>query len=359
MTTTRIDYESDLPARLRLKGPPEVRPWHTLRPKRDGSPCVLRRKFGYVRTRHATLGKLEAAMRVAQKEQSAQPEEKRDSYKLKSLQARIDNAREWLNFSVKTLEEHCKFACSRFDGSLDEKTGRQSIYSRSTANASRRERHKKTQDLVNYYLQELPTYIACCAVAANTVGRDAAMERLIEVARPVVEHVKKTSGIEPEDAEARAWQYLWEKTAHKFDPASEKSNMARFTTYFAMHAKRATQKRTKADAGIGEHRVPGSRGEQDRYIRVSSICSSDETDHSSDAFHPGTYDVDIVTRTAVAQALARLDEDERRFAIMRFVENTSLRTIADDYGVGFSVVRRLDKELRAKLRDFLGDFQVD
>lgn len=330
-----------------LKGPPEVRPWHTLNPRRDGSPCVLKRKFGYVKTRHKNLADAEHLLA----EVSARPASERHPQAVENLTASVENWRKWLMFSIQTLQEHCRFAVGRFDGSLAEvrtlvdKNG----FTRKWGQTRDPKKAKETRRLVNYYLAQLSPFIACCAVSTGTSGQNEAMRLLMQIAQPVVEKVKRESGREPEEAEQLAWKYLFEKTAHKFDPSSEKSNMAAFNTFFTYGAKRATQKRTKNDAAPGEIKING------RYVRRGTLHSRDE-DSDSAMFHPGTYDEDPVTRAAVANALSRLNDVEKRFAVMRFVESMSLRQIASENGISTHQARNLEKSVGERLRDLLCDF---
>jgi len=334
-----------------LKGPPEVRPWHTLNHKRDGSPCVLSRKFGYVRTRHENLAKAERLLA----EVSALPEDQRHPRAIENLRASVNNWRSWLMFSCQTLEQHCRFATARFDGSLDKvrpiftKNGKPRKCDYAGGSGRLLKKAAKTQRLVNYYLGELPTYIACCAVSAGTSGQNEAMKMLMQIAKPVIEKFKRESGREAEVAEQLAITYLFEKTAGKFNPASPQSNMATFNTFFTYGAKRATQKRTKNDAAPGEIKIG------DRYVQRGTLHSRDE-DSDSAMFHPGTYDEDPVTRAAVASALSRLSEDEKGFAIMRFVEGMSLRQIASEHGITTHRARNMEKVVGEQLRELLCDF---
>jgi hypothetical protein len=336
-----------------LKGPPEVRVWHTLNYRRDGSPCVLKRKFGYVKTRHENLAKAEALLKKTEEI----PERQRHPAAVENLTRSVENWRNWLMFSCQTLEQHCRFAMSRFDGTLDEirpilvKNGEIR-----KCGASRDP--KKTADvrrLVNHLLSQLPAYIACCAVAAGTSGQNDAMKLLMQIATPVVEKVKRECRREHDLAEQLAWKYLFEKTVHKFNPASDKSNMAAFNTFFTWGARRATQKRTYNDAAPGEIKLPGKDG---KFVARGTLHSQDSDDRS-DMYHPGTYDEDPVTRAAVANALSGLTEDERQFAIMRFVEHTSLRKIAVESGISTHTAKSMEKVVGEKLRGLLCDFAGD
>ena len=347
-----------------LKGPPEVRPWHALNPRRDGSPVVLRRKFDYVKTRHNDLAKAERRLEQA----LAVPEHQRHPECVENLRLAVANWRRWLMFSIQTLEQHCKFALARLDGTLDrehpnfDKNGRQVKYGRTRPKkqGSKQEsaRKQKVRKLVDYFLAELPTYVACCAVAAGNSQQDEAMALLMRVARPVVEKCKRDSGREPEEAEQLAWQYLFEKTARKFNPASDDSNGAAFNTYFTWGARRATQKRTYADAAPGEVKLPAKDGEKSRFVKRGTLHTQDEEGDSA-MFHPGTYDDDPVTRTAVASALSKLTEEERSFAVMRFVERAPLRQIAEEGGMTTYQAKRMEKQVGNRLRELLCDFAVE
>jgi RNA polymerase sigma factor (sigma-70 family) len=331
-------------------GPPEVKPWHTLT---RAEPCVLDRKFGYVKTRHKNLAKAERQLA----EVSALPANQRHPDAIHHLTDRVARQRAWLLYSIQTLEEHCKFAVARLDGTLDKvrplrtKTGKTRKWG-STGGSGRGRNTKDVRRKVEYLRSELPAYIACCAVAAGTSDQNEAMKLLMQIAKPVVEKVKRESGREPELAEQLAWNYLWEKTAVKFNPASKKANMAKFNTYFTSHAKRATQIRTRNDAPPGRMKING------KFVARASLHTGDD-DRDSALFHPGTYDEDSTTRGAVAAALGRLTEEERSFAFLRFVERTSLRKIAEDGGLSVHHVRRLEKEIGEKLRGFLCDFAVE
>jgi len=336
--------------RQELKGPPTARPWHTLNPKRDGSPCVLKRKFDYVLTRHKVLAKAEALLKTTK----ALPETHRHPEAVEDLTRSVDNHRAWLLHSIQTLEQHCRFAVSRFDGSYDEmhpvftKTGKQI-----KRGASRHpEEAAKVQKLVSYYLAQLSAYIACCAVSTQTSGQNEAMKLLMQIAKPVIEKVKRECGREQDEAEQLAITYLFEKTVHIFNPASPQANMAAFNTFYTYGAKRATQKRTKNDAAPGECKLPGKDG---RFVTRGTLHSRDE-DRDSSMFHPGTYDEDPLTRAAVGNALSRLSAEEKTFAIMRFVEQQSLRQIATENGISTHIAKNLERAVGEKLRGLLCDF---
>ena len=340
-----------------LKGPPEVRLWNTLNPRRDGSPCVLERKFGYVKTRHENLAKAERQL----SEVKALPAVERHPSAAENLKNRAENHRAWLMFSIQTLEQHCLFAVSRFDGALDAvqpattpsgKLRQRGKVGGGAPKGCRRKKAVDVQRLVNYYRAELPTYLACCAVSTGTSGQNEAMKLLMRISQPVIAKVVRTSGREAEVAEQLAITYLFEKTAAKFNPADPRSNMAAFNTFFTYGAKRATQKRTKADAAPGEIKLPGKDG---KFVRRGTLHSYDE-DNNSDMFHPGTYDDDQVTRSAVANALSSLAEDEKQFAIMRFVEKMSLRQIADENEITTHCARGMEKRVGGRLRELLCDF---
>jgi len=343
-----------------LKGPPEVRSWKALNPRRDGSPCVLERKFGYVKTRHETLAKAER--RLA--EIKALPAVERHPGAIEDQARRIENHRAWLMFSVQTLEQHCLFATSRFDGRLDAvqpsttSSGKPQARGKFGGGAPKGQRQKKaadTQRLVNYYRAELPTYVACCAVSAGHSGQNEAMKLLMQIAQPVVAKVVRTSGREAEVAEQLAFIYLFEKTATKFNPVDPKSNMAAFNTFFTYGAKRATQKRTKADAAPGEIKLPGKEG---KFAQRGTLHSRDD-DGDSAMVHPGTYDEDPITRESVANALSSLTEDEKQFAVMRFIEKVSLRQIADESEVSLHLTRKMEKRVGDRLRELLCDFAAE
>lgn len=346
-----------------LKGPPSVRLWPTLNPKRDGSPCVLKRKFGYVKTRHNSLAKAEK--HLVELKESPQPtsprKTRRHTQSIENLTLLVENYRAWLMFSIQTLDQHCRFAVARFDGSLDEikpiftSVGNQRTRGKTGGNGRTPRRTAEVQRLVNHYLAQLPAFIACCAVSSGISDQNDAMKLLMKIAKPVIEKVKWECGREQDEAEQLAITYLWDKTVHKFNPASEKSNMAAFNTFFTWGARRATQKRTKNDAAPGEIKMPGKDG---KFVTRGTLHSRDE-DSDSALFHPGTYDEDPVTRAAVADALLRLTEEERSFAILRFVECVSLRQIANDNGISVYIARNKERAVSERLRELLCDFAVD
>lgn len=332
--------------RQKLHGPPTVRQWHSLNPRRDGSPCVLKRKFGYVKTRHENLARVERLLETVQ----TLPTSQRHPQAVENLTGSVKNHRAWLMFSCQTLEEHCKFAVSRFDGSLDELKPLESGRKRGKTGGNGRTKEKAgaTRRLVTYLRGELPTYIACCAVSARTSGQNEAMKLLMQIAKPVVEKVKRESGREPDVAEQLAWTYLFEKTATKFDPASEKSNMARFNTYFTPGARRATQIRTANDAPPGKMKVRG------KFVTRGTLHTDEDSD--SALYHPESYDKDSTITESVQEALKLLEEDERRFAVLRFVENVPLRDLAAEYEISVHRIRKLEADVMTKLQGFLSAY---
>ena len=330
-------YKSTKP----LVGPIDVTPWHELT---RASPCELDRKFGYVRTRHKNLAKAERLLIKV----SALPVNQRHPDAIDNLNARANNHRAHLAFCCRTLEEHCKFAVARFDGSLDKlkplahgkKRGKTGGNGRTPKAAA------KIKRLVNYYLNELPTYFACCAVSEGTSGQDDAMRLLMQTAAPVVAMIRKKSPRGPEMAEQLAWEALWQKASPKFDPT--KSNMPRFNTYFCQWARRVNQVRTYADYPPGTIKIDG------KFVVPSSL-SVDE-DHGSDMRHPEVYDKDFVLQNAVQTAMAGLSETQREFAQLRWIEKAPVRVLTERLGLSKHMLRKLEVSVAEKLQYVLRDF---
>lgn len=370
-----------------LAGPPAVRPWHELNEKRDGSPCVLERKFGYVRTRHRNLAKAEALLT----EVKALPANKRHPQAVENLTMRRDNAQAWLDFSIATLEEHLRFATSRYDGTLDEVRPLKSGRKRGTG---KRAVIAKTRKLVTYYNEALEEFKLAAAAAAGTwkrtvcgggkpcaeyrsgktkiklsnnkvivackhiiaeqeraplpghTGTNEAVEALIEHAKPVIETFKRKSGREPEVAEQLAFIEVVE-TAARFDPTE--GRRAKFNTYYTYRCRRATQIRAAKDAPPGKTMLKGK-------IIARGTIHVQNDDERSDFRHPSVEDTGFEAKQAVASALATLTTEEQEIAQRYFMEKTSLRDLAKERDCSMHQIRKLVKQVTEKLQGLLKDF---
>jgi len=350
----------------KLSGPPEVRPWHSLNEKRDGSPCVLARKFGYVRRHHRRVAEAEARLAKAKAEEKrrSRPRPKM----IENLTRRVANRRAWLEFSTRTLEEHCRFAVARYNGELDAFLGRKAERRRGrTGGGGGRKKAAEIQKLVNYYLGILPTFKLAAAAAAGAWQDPAhaddgrytrlpghaesndALVALMKQGRNVINYCKQTSAREQDDSEQLAWMAVLE-TAAAFDPTA--SNMAQFNTYLSWKARRRTQVRKDTDCRPGTMRIKG------RIISRRSLELNDDDDSTNRPamLHPEHYDEDISIKSAVSDALAALNDEEREIAVSYFMEKTSLRKLATERDTTVHKVRQLVAVVRKKLQGSLAAF---
>ena len=329
---------ADSATKTARKGPPAVRDWWTLNPKRDGSPCVLKRKFGYVKTHYNKLADAEAKLAEAKK----LPEGRRRERKVEDLTDRVENRRAWLQFSVDTLRAHCHFAVARYTGELERVNPSGTGKKRGVTPGKKKAR--EIRKLVTYFEGIIPVYLQCLAVAEGTSDRDEAMESLMTTAKPVVEVWKRKSGREADEAEQLAWIEII-TTAKKFDPTS--SNMSQFNTYFSWRARRATQIRKDSDCPPGRQRIKGK-------IVTRGTIHMDGDDGDTAAFHPTVEDDhNNEAKSAVHEALAALSETEREIAVAHLMEGISLRKLAEIRGETVHAVRKQVNDVKDKLRGAL------
>lgn len=365
----------------KLIGPPNVRPWHKLNTMKDGVPCVLERKFDYVRGRHRRLAKVEAQLRECR----ALPAEQRHPDAIENLTMRRDNAKAWLEFSLATLEEHLRLATARSDGSLDALHPLPSGGKRSVSD--------KVAKLVAYYNEALEEFklaaaasagiwkrtvcgggkpcaeyrsgetkfkvgnkeiVACKHVIADHerkplpghAGTDDAVKALIEHAKPIIETFKRKSGREAEVAEQLAWIEVVE-TAARFDPTEGRG--ARFNTYYTYRCRRATQIRSPKDAPPGKTMIKG------KLIARGTIHPHDD-ERSPDLYHPTVVENHDGAKEAVANALALLSTEEQEVATRHLIEKVSLRKLAEERGVSLHQIRKLVTSVTTKLQASLKEF---
>lgn len=309
-----------------LKGPPAVIPWYERDPRRDGSPCVIARKFGYVLTHHKRLKEAEDALKAAR-------ERRASSCVIADLEARVANQMAWLKFSEDTLESCLKFAQARLDGSLEQ-------YQPSVKGRGKTNKHYHEQIL--HYVRVFESWKLAKTAAAGHSKSNEAMEKLMSYSEAVVAVFRRKSGREADDADQQAMLGLLQ-AANEYDPLNEKR--ASFNTFARWKIMRATQIRKASHCAPGKTMVNG------KIVTRGHIEVTDE-ESRSDAFHPVTQH-DDARELDVQHALAQLTEDERELIDQHVMQNVSIRQLAEERGQSVHVLRNTIKKAKEKLARLL------
>lgn len=363
-----------------LKGPPAVRPWATMDHTKDGSPCVIKRRFGYWQTNLNRLSRAEKKL----SDYRAQPKSKQHDVDITALQARIDNRLAWVEFSAATLQNSIRFARARItpDGedykllmklcpqcgtdteTLDAEkpfvtgkleSGKRRVcclaccdsgeYVSVKKEIDRRpigRMNKKFHDDLRYFDRVLEQFfLAKKSVAGNSLSADAFSE-LRDLTGKTVGHFKNQSAREADDAEQAAVLGLME-AARKFDPDPKVSKRAKFTTYASLWIRRRAQARKTS------HCKPGVAIIKGKHVSTARIDMTDNDEGHADRFHPGTSKPNLALKIDVAEALADLDEQTRDLITDHLIHRVTLVTLEERTGLSISKIRGIINSGKAKL----------
>ena len=371
-----------------LKGPPAVREWPTMDPGKDGSPCVIKRRFQYWQT---NLNKLSAAEKALQGYLDG-PGEKHQ-VDIEALQLRIENRKSWVRFSADTLRNSIRFARARINPDSEDyellmnicpkcgidtrhelnvvhdeathfvsvslQSGKSELrcmscyqaepYAKARLGVTRKPRgrlNRKFHKELRYYDNVLDSFFCAKKAAAGNSMSDAAINELMAMAGSTISHFKFKTAREAEDAEQQGMVGLLE-AARKFDPTA--SNLAKFTTYASFWIRRRAQARKTS------HCRPGVAIVKGKHKTTSSIQNSDRDEGHADRFHPGAKVIDHDLKLDVQAALGALSKLSRQIMIDRLIHKEPLRDIASKYSLPVTKVRLIIDGGTAHLAEALAD----
>jgi len=369
-----------------LKGPPEVRKWFAMDPAKDGSPCVIKRRFTYWQTNLKRLSKAEENLK-AYKER---PPNKQKPELLLALREKVANRKLWVEFSVETLRNSTRFARARIspegddykalmdrcpkcgeDASTLDKSGHATAFvsarlgnrksevrcvsccnsepaEKLTYDVKRRPRgraNKSIHKTLHYYDAVLDSFIWAKKAAAGNSLSDDALEHLLKLVGKTIGHFKNQTAREREDAEQQAIMGLLE-AARKFDPA--KSNLAKFTTYASFWVRRRTQARKTSHCKPGLAIIKGK-------VKADGLRfeMNDSEEGRSDRYHPGAASVNLPLQLDVKTALNELEATERAIVVAHLINRETLATLTERHNIPVSKIRAIIASASAKLAERL------
>ena len=368
-----------------LKGPPPVREWHSMDPSKDGSPCVLKRRFHYWET---NLKRLTGAERKLENylKSSKVPQQ----IDVDALNARIDNRRDRFEFSVATLRNSIRFAMARINPDSEDyqilmntcpkckcdatklgfdkpfvsvrlENGKTEVRCewcaeqhpsvKITHGVKRRPRGRPNQKFhkeLRYYGRMLDDYInAKQAVAGNSLSA-ASLELLLKKTAKSVGHFRNQSAREGEDADQQAVMGLME-AAEKFNPDAKVSKFAQFTTYASLWVRRRTQARKTS------HCRPGMAIIKGKHVSTARIETSDSEEGRADRFHPGTSKPNPGLVMDVNDALSKLDPVHSEIVVQHLVHKITYRELETKYGMSINRLRSIIAVSKEALASTLKD----
>lgn len=373
--------EQEQIARGPRKGSLEVRPWNTMDPSKDGSPCVIKRRFKYWQTNLKYFADAEKAL----KDYTAKA--RQTSRVVNRLEGRVAKAAERAEFSAQTLRNSVRFALARITpGSEDYKqlsrqcpkcktdatqsslhkpfvtayleNGKSELrcifcFNKSPAtkyrfNSSRRPLGRSNQKFhkeLNYYNRELDNFFTAKRAAAGCSGSDEAMKKLLSMTQRTINHFKYKSAREADDAAQQGMMGLLE-AAKKFDPGQ--SNLAKFTTYASFWIRRRAQARKSS------HCRPGLAMTGGKHIGVTSMeTSASNEDGRGDSLHPTASITDTGLKMDINTALAKLDDESREMLLENTYHGMTMKSLAEKYNYTPAQVRNILKKAKAIMAEEL------
>ena len=367
-----------------LKGPQPVREWSTMDPSKDGSPCVIKRRFKYWQTNLKRLSKAEARL-AAYRERPIKRQHRAD---IEALGQRIENRLNWVQFSADTLRNSVRFARARISPNTEDykvlmqlcpsckidtatlrvpkpfvsvklENGKTQLRCEScfsdeplvtaTHGVKRRPRgrlNKKFHKELRYYDKVLDQFfLAKKACAGNSMSADA-LEELMSLTGKTIGHFKNQSARERDDADQQAVLGLLE-AAGKFNPDPDVSKLAKFTTYASLWIRRRTQARKTS------HCKPGMAIIKSKHVSTARIETNDGEDGHADRFHPGARSVNVGLKLDVAEAMSRLDERSQSIVMDHLVYKATLKELAEKCGLSISKIRTVIGNAKEQLAEDL------
>ena len=355
-----------------LKGPPPVRDWSTMDPSKDGSPCVIKRRFQYWQTNLKRLSAAEKTLREYQE----RPESKQRDVDIRALEQRVSNRLRWVEFSSETLRNSIRFARARITPNSDDykvlmnlcskchtdtstlgfekpfvsvtmESGKTEMrcescvdsepYTKVRRGVKRRPRGRLNQKFhreLRYYDRVLDNFmLAKKACAGNSFSAEA-LEKLLDITGKTIGHFKNQTAREKDDAEQQAVLGLLE-AARKFDPNPEVSKLAKFTTYASIWIRRRTQARKTS------HCKPGVAIFKNKHHATARIETNDSEEGHADRFHPGAKVVDPGLQIDVASALSKLDDQTRELVTEHLIHKRTLSELEEKTGLSVSRIRTI------------------
>lgn len=329
-----------------LRGPKPVIPWYNLNPRRDASPCVIRRKFEYTKT---NLEKLAYAERLLDAVSSLPPDQRHPDA-IENLQMRVTNAQEWFRFSEQTLRNAVRYAMARIKPDSDDGEFLRAMHpGRKPKGRINRRQHK----LIRYYSDTLDEFILAKRVAANYSGSGEALQALMQQAASVIQLCKKRSPREDDDAKQQGVLGLL-RAARGFYPHRENEaikdgkldKLARFNTYSKMWVHREMEARRSGAC------KPGMAVEQGKHITVASIDAQpakEATKDGSDYWHPVAEEPDHALSVDVRDALANLQPLEQEMINRVILRGEKISELAREKDTPHHKLRATLKRAKEKL----------
>lgn len=363
------------------KGPAPVRLWHLMDAKKDGCPCVIKRRFKYWQTNLQELTKAENKLEETRERRLG----KKLTKQFSDLEHRVANRKRWVEFSIATLKNSVRFARARISpGSHDynvlfnrcpkclvdsTQLGAQPFVTarlsngktelrcktccnnypseKLTFNRSRRPLGRSNKQLhrtLRYYESVTDSFIVAKKAAAGNSYSEQAMLELLKSAASSIRHFTYKTCRERDDAEQQAIIGLLE-AARKFDPANSK--LAKFTTYASFWLRRRMQARKTS------HCKPGIAIIKGIHKTTGRIDLGDSEEGRADQFHPGAKTINFALQVDMADALEKLDSLQRELLRANAVHRIPLRVLAERHDLPIGKVRLLVKKAKDEMKILL------
>jgi RNA polymerase sigma factor (sigma-70 family) len=335
-----------------LKGPEPVVGWLDVNPRRGASPCVLKRKFGYIVTHHTRLATQEKNLQAIQAHLRGRRSISRtDERRLAEAEARVENQRKWLDFSVQTMENALRYAVARI--SPDTKDGKLLRKERPRNYSSTERMCKDTLRWIRYFSTVMEEFNLAKAAAAGHSGSNAALQELMRRSSKVMAYWKSRSGREKDDANQGAIIGLLE-AAEQFNPCHGK--FARFTTFAGSRVRRRSQVRAARDCKPGTTLVTDKVTKKRKQVNRGTLDVADDCDDHADRYHPTAQSTDTALVMDVRRALKSLGPQDAEIATRRFQGNETVKDLAEEFGVTTGVMRRRINQIQERLATRLSGY---
>lgn len=329
--------------------------WYDLNPRRDGSPCVIRRVFERYKTAVNRLGRAET--KLAEAEKANAPERK-----LTELKGKVAHFGKRENYARQVLQNTVRFALARIRPNSDD--GKELARRHPEVKVSTRgARNKKHHKQIEYYANVVDEYILAKTMRSGATGSKEAAEQLMARSSNLISFHKIKSPREGDDAEQQAFFGI-DRACEKFMPhrgfdgkdeeinAGSTRGLARLSTYASNWIRRMMEARKSSECPPGMYVGPGAKKGY-----TSSLHVEAGDDNHADRFHPAV-EVDQGFKNDVDEALKMLDPLERELVTRVLMHGTPLNDIAREKEISARKLGRVMGGAKEKLAHLLSAHQA-
>lgn len=320
-------------------GPPPV---VSVADRKTASLCEMNRAGKRLQTRHRNLAKAESTLARV----SALAAKDRHPDAIENLKARVENAKQWLSYSVSTLGSIVQFAVARLNNDPMIGHNRKNLHRRKTEHHRQRgTTNRRYHDQIRHWARVVEHYQWAIEATAGHSQSSQALLRLKKLCQPSIRKYVKESPREASDAEQMALLGIL-RAAESYDPSHKR--MAQFNSFAQHWIRRKTQARRGSACAPGKTILKGK-------IRTTKSIEAERKNAngdvaSSDLFHPSTMGEDAGLAMDISAAMSDLDDLSRAIVNERLIKGRTLKDIASEKGLSKSQVDRLFKKARSELQ---------